>query len=66
MTGFLVNAAPVKQVPGRTTEKADARWWAKLRRPGLRQASVIPALEPRAWRELTRDRTRLVPERRRG
>jgi transposase len=31
-TVFLVNAAHVKQVPGRNTDKADARWLAKLMR----------------------------------
>jgi transposase len=39
---FLVNAAHVKQVPGRMTDKADARWLAKLLRHGLLQASFIP------------------------
>jgi transposase len=63
LTVFLVNAAPVKQVPGRKTDKADARWLAKLRRYGLLQASVIPPQEQRELRELTRDRTQLVQER---
>jgi len=31
----LVNAAHVKQVPGRKTDNADARWLAKLMRYGL-------------------------------
>ncbi len=31
-TLFLVNAAHVKQGPGRQTDKADARWLAKLLR----------------------------------
>jgi transposase len=31
-TVFLVNAAHVKQVPGRKTDKAEARWLAKRRR----------------------------------
>jgi transposase len=31
---FLVNAAPVKHVPGRKTDRADARWRAKLLRDG--------------------------------
>jgi len=35
LTIFLVNAAHVKQVPGRKTDKADARWLAKLMRYGL-------------------------------
>ena len=41
-TLFLVNAAHVKNVPGRKTDKADARWLAKLIRFGLLQASFIP------------------------
>jgi transposase len=44
-TVFQVNAAPVKQVPGRKTDKADARWLAKLMRHGLLQASVIPQVQ---------------------
>jgi hypothetical protein len=39
---FLVNASHVKRVPGRKTDKADARWLAKLMRHGLLQASFIP------------------------
>jgi transposase len=63
VTVFLVNAAHVKQVPGRKTDKADARWLAKLRRHGLLQASFIPTPEQRDLRDLTRYRTRLVQER---
>src|SRR5256885_15870332 len=39
---FLVNASHVKNVPGRKTDPADARWLAKLMRYGLLQASFIP------------------------
>src|SRR5918999_918875 len=63
LTVFLVNAAHVKQVPGRKTDKHDARWLAKLMRYGLLQASFIPPQGQREWRELTRDRTKLVQER---
>jgi hypothetical protein len=42
VTVLLVNAAHVKNVPGRNTDKADARWLAKLMRYGLLQASFIP------------------------
>jgi transposase len=42
ITIFLVNAAHVQQVPGRKTDKTDARWLAKLLRYGLRQASCTP------------------------
>jgi transposase len=62
-TAFLVNAAHVKQVPGRKTDKADARWLAKLMRHGLLQASFIPPQGPRDLRALTRYRTKLVQER---
>ena len=41
-TVLLVNAAHVKNVPGRKPDKADARWLAKLLRHGLLQASFIP------------------------
>jgi len=41
-TVFLVNAAHAKQVPGRKTDKSEARWLAKLMRHGLVQASFIP------------------------
>jgi len=46
-TVFLVNAAHVKNVPGRKTDRADARWLAKLMRYGLLQARCIPPVEPR-------------------
>ena len=46
-TVFLVNAAHVKTVPGRKTDRADARWLAKLMRHGLLQASFIPPVEQR-------------------
>jgi transposase len=62
LTVFLVNAAHVKQVPGRQTEKADARWLAQLMRDGLLRASFIPPVEPRDWRDLTRYRTTVVQE----
>jgi transposase len=65
VTVFLVNAVHVKQVPGRQTDKADARWLAKLMRHGLLQASFIPPVAQRDLRDLTRDRTKLVQERRR-
>jgi len=62
-TVFVVNAAHVKNVPGRKTEKADARWLAQLMRYGLLQASCIPPQGQRALRDLTRYRTTLVQER---
>jgi transposase len=60
---FLVNAAHVKRVPGRKTDKNDARWLARLMRYGLLQASFIPPQGQRDLRDLTRYRTKLVQER---
>ena len=62
-TLFLVNAAHVKNVPGRKTDKAEARWLAKLMRFGLLQASFSPPKGQRDLRALTRYRTQLVQER---
>jgi transposase len=62
-TIFLVNAAHVTQVPGRKTDKADARWLAKRMRDGLLQASFIPPIGQRDLRDLTRYRPTLVQER---
>jgi transposase len=66
VTIFLLNAAHVKQVPGRKTDKADARWLAKLMRYGLLAASFIPPQGQRDLRDLTRYRTKLVQERSRA
>jgi transposase len=63
VTIFLVNAAHVKQVPGRKTDKADARWLAKLMRYGLLAASFIPPQGQRDLPDLPRYRTKLVQER---
>jgi transposase len=38
----LVNAAHVKQVPGRKTDKADARWLANRMREGALTARFSP------------------------
>jgi transposase len=58
LTVVLVHAAPVKNGPGRKTDKADARWLATLMRYGWRHASVIPPAGPRDLRDLTRYRTK--------
>src|SRR5437773_209633 len=50
-TVFLVHAAHVKNVPGRKTDKADARWLAKLMRFGLLHARFIPPKGPRDVRD---------------
>jgi hypothetical protein len=57
---FGVHAPPVNNVPGRQTDKAAARGFAKRLRFGLRPARCLPPQGQRAWRDLTRDRTQLV------
>jgi transposase len=60
---LVVNAAHIKQVPGRKTDVSDAAWIAGLLRHGLLKASFIPERAQRELRELTRYRTSLVQER---
>jgi transposase len=62
-TVLLVHAAHVKNVPGRKTDKADARWLAKLLRHGWLQASFLPPRGQRDVRDFTRSRTKRVQER---
>jgi transposase len=60
---LVVNAAHIKQVPGRKTDIKDAEWIADLLRHGLLRASFIPDRPQRELRELTRYRTSLIRER---
>jgi transposase len=62
-TLLVVNAAHIKQVPGRKTDAADAEWIATLLQHGLLRASFIPSREQRELRDLTRTRTSLIDER---
>jgi transposase len=62
-TVLVVNAAHIKQVPGRKTDVKDAEWIADLLRHGLLHPSFIPDRAQRELRELTRYRTTLVRER---
>jgi transposase len=57
---LVLNAAHLKQVPGRTTDVKDAAWRADLLRPGLLRARCMPDRPQRALRELTRSRTSLI------
>lgn len=59
---ILVNAAHVKNVPGRKTDKADCSWIANLLRHGLLQASFVPPAAIRQLRDLCRSRTKLVQQ----
>jgi hypothetical protein len=40
---YVVNGAPVKQVPGRKTDMADCQWLATLHAHGLLRRSFVPA-----------------------
>jgi transposase len=62
-TVLVVNAAHIKQVPGRKTDVKDAEWIAELLCHGLLRGSFIPPLPQRDLRDLTRQRTNLVRER---
>jgi transposase len=59
----VVNAQPIKTVPGRKTDVKDAEWIADLLQHGLLRARCIPSAPQRELRELTRYRTRLGEER---
>lgn len=60
---LLVNAAHLKQVPGRKTDVKDCEWIAQLLEHGLLRASFIPPHPIRELRELTRHRKTLIQER---
>lgn len=60
---LLVNAAHIKQVPGRKTDVKDCEWIAQLLECGLLKASFIPPQPIRELREVTRHRKTLIQER---
>jgi transposase len=60
---LVVNAAHMKQVPGRKTDVKDAEWIAELLAHGLLRPSFVPDAPQRALRDLTRQRTHLIQER---
>jgi len=62
-TCVVVNAAHVKQVPGRKTDVADCAWIAQLVEHGLVRGSFVPPRPIRDLRDLTRYRTTLTHER---
>lgn len=53
---WLVNAAHVKNVPGRKTDMCDAEWLADVAAHGMVRPSLVPAPEVRSLRDLTRYR----------
>ncbi|HEX6786040.1 MAG TPA: IS110 family transposase, partial [Acidimicrobiales bacterium] len=61
---WLVNAAQVKNVPGRPkTDKIDAVWLAKLAERSMLSPSLVPAEPMRQVRDLARARFDLVEDR---
>src|SRR5438105_270095 len=60
---LLVNAAHVKNVPGRKTDVADAQWLCQLLEHGLLRGSFVPPKPIRELRDLTRYRKSLIRER---
>jgi transposase len=62
-TCVLVNAAHVKQVPGRKTDVQDCAWLAQLLEHGLLRGSFVPPPPLRDLRDLTRYRKALIQER---
>ena len=53
---LVVNAAHVKNVPGRKTDVGDAEWLADVAAHGMVRLSFVPPPPVRALRELTRYR----------
>jgi transposase len=60
---LLVNAAHVKNVPGRKTDVADAAWLAQLCECGLLRGSFVPPPVIAQLRDLTRYRKKLIEDR---
>jgi transposase len=63
---WVLNAAHVKNVPGRKTDVKDAEWIADLVAHGLVRASFVPPKLFRDARDFTRARRALVEERTRA
>ncbi len=66
VTCLLVNAAHIKQVPGRKTDVQDCVWIAQLLEHGLLRGSFVPPAPIRELRDLTRHRKVLIQERQRA
>lgn len=60
---WLLNAAHLKNVPGRKTDIADAAWIAQLTEHGLVRPSFVPPAPIRELRDLTRYRKAQIEER---
>jgi transposase len=62
---LLVNAAHIKNVPGRKTDMKDCEWIAQLLQHGLMRGSFVPDRYLRELRDLNRHRVALIGERNR-
>jgi transposase len=62
-TCLLVNAAHIKQVPGRKTDVQDCVWIAQLLEHGLLRGSFVPPVPIRELRDLTRYRKAIIQDR---
>ena len=62
-TCLLVNAAHIKQVPGRKTDVQDCVWIAQLLEHGLLRGSFVPPVPIRELRDLTRYRKAVIQDR---
>ena len=62
-TCLLVNAAHMRNVPGRKTDVQDCVWIAQLLEHGLLRGSFVPPVPIRELRDLTRYRKGLIQER---
>jgi transposase len=60
---LLVNAAHIKNVPGRKTDMRDCEWIAQLLQHGLLRGSFVPERRIRELRDLNRHRVALIGER---
>lgn len=63
VTCLLVNAAHMRNVPGRKTDVQDCVWIAQLLEHGLLRGSFVPPVPIRELRDLTRYRKVLIQER---
>src|SRR5947209_11867777 len=62
-TVLVVNAAHMKNVPGRKTDVQDCAWIAQLLEHGLLRGSFVPPAPIRELRDLTRYRKAQIQER---
>jgi transposase len=63
VTCLLVNAAHMRNVPGRKTDVQDCVWIAQLLEHGLPRGNLVPPVPIRELRDLTRYRKVLIQER---